>query len=307
MFIKIKEYGMKRYINSDLAVEKRGIFNLQGVDSAEYYEEEKEHCTVCKLNISNKQLSEKYGRKEGRYVTVFFDEMSLINKRSFTSIAEVLSCELKAVFSVFCKKNIDKCSVLVAGLGNSALIVDALGPLTIEKVIVTRHIKSAAGMGISEVSAITPGVLSRTGIETAELVKVAAQSVNPDVIIVVDSLCAASCDRLGTTVQISDCGIIPGSGVGNVRKAITKENIGYPIISIGIPTVVSSSTLIIDALEKAGVNELSDELVQVLKDGKSFFVCPRECEEIVELASNLIASALNLAFGTTHKCDISRI
>ena len=304
MFIKMKEHGMKRYINSDLAVEKKGIFNLQGVDRTEYCEEEKEHCTVCKLNISNKQLSEKYGRKEGRYITVFFDELSLINKRSFASVAEVLSGELKTIFSLLCKKEIEQSSVLVAGLGNSALIVDALGPLTIEKVIVTRHIKADFLEGICELSAITPGVLARTGIETAELVKAAAQNITPDVIIVVDSLCAASCDRLGTTVQISDCGIIPGSGVGNIRKAITKENIGYPIISIGIPTVVSSSTLIIDALEKAGVNEISDELVGVLKDGKSFWVCPRECDGIVESASNLIASALNLAFGTTHKCDI---
>ncbi len=294
---------MKRYINSDLAVEKKGIFNSCDVDSTEYCEEEKENCTVCRLNISNRKLSEKYGKKEGRYVTIFFDEMSLINKSCCASVADVLAGELKTIFSVFCKKEIDKSSVFVAGLGNSALSVDSLGPFTIQKLIVTRHLKSALRGDICEVSAITPGVLSQTGIETVELIRAAAQNIKPDAIIVVDSLCAASCESLGTTVQISDCGIVPGSGVGNIRKAITKENIGYPVISIGVPTVVSSSTLIIDALEKAGVNEICDELVQVLKDGKSFFVCPGECDKIVESASNLIASALNIAFGITHKDD----
>ncbi len=286
------------YVSSDLAVEKKGIFNLGEVDSSEYCEEEKGNATVCRLNISNKFLSDKYGRKEGRYVTVFFDELFFMDKECISSLALVVSEELGKILSYACKKRISNCSVLVVGLGNSALSVDALGPFTVEKLVVTRHLKFTCQGKICEVSAVTPGVSSRTGIETAELVRSIAKKIEPDVIIAVDSLCAASCDRLGKTVQICDCGIIPGSGVGNFREAISKENMGFPVISIGVPTVVSSSTLIVDALEKAGVSHIPDELTQVLKDGKSFFVCPRECDEIVKSASILISTAINITLGS---------
>ena len=289
---------MKRYVNSDLAVEKSGIFNLEGVDSSEYCEEEKGNATVCRLNISNKALSEKYGRKEGRYVTVFFEDLSLMNKSSFSALAKVIAGELDRILSLVCKKEITDSSILVVGLGNSDLSVDAIGPFAVKELVVTRHLHPVCISRICKVSAIVPGVLSQTGVETAELVRAAAKNIEPDVIIIVDSLAAASCERLGKTLQISDSGITPGSGVGNVRTAINKENMDFPIISIGVPTVVSSSTLIVDALEKAGVTDVCDELIKVLRDGKSFFVCPRESDEIVKTAANLIATALNIALGT---------
>ena len=297
MIIKIEENCVRRYINSDLAVEKKGFFSMNDADASEYFEEEKQNCTICRLNIYDQNLADKYEREKGRYVTVFFDEVALIDEKSFSLLADIVAREIELIFSSVCKNKIESCSVLVVGLGNSALSVDAIGPFTVEKLTVTRHIQKDFSRG-SSVAAIIPGVLSKTGIESAELVKAASENISPDVIIVVDSLLAARCENLGKTVQITDVGITPGSGVGNIRSAINKESLGVPVISIGVPSVVSSSTLIIDALEKAGVKEISDELVAVLRDGKSFFVTPRECDQLVERASSLLAEALNIAFRT---------
>ena len=288
---------MREYINSDLAVEKRGVFNSDAGSRPEYFEEERDICTVCRLNVESEELAQKYGKKEGRYVTVFFEDLSLMVKSDFLLLANNIAHEIESMILFACDKSIKNCSVLVVGLGNSALSVDAVGPFTVEKLTVTRHIEGDFEIGCL-VSAIAPGVLSRTGIETAELVRAAAENIKPDVIIAVDSLSAASCERLGTTIQLFDGGIVPGSGIGNKRRAINKENMGYPVISLGIPTVVSSSTLIIDALEKAGASEIPEALIDVLRDGKSFFVAPRECDIIVESASNLISTALNIVFGT---------
>ena len=288
---------MRRYINSDVAVEKKGFFNSGEHIGSEYFEEERGICTVCRLNVEGEELAQKYGRKEGRYVTVFFEDLSLMHKSDFLLLANNLAREMESMILAVCNKRIEDCSVFVVGLGNASLSVDAVGPFTVEKLTVTRHIGVNFEIGCL-VSAMAPGVLSRTGIETAELIRAAAENIKPDVIIAVDSLSAASCERLGTTVQLFDGGIVPGSGIGNKRKAINKESIGYPVISIGVPTVVSSSTLIIDALEKAGVSEIPEALIDVLRDGKSFFVAPRECDIIVESASDLIANALNIVFGT---------
>ena len=211
--------------------------------------------------------------------------------------------EIRKILSDVCKRKcIKDCSVLVAGLGNAEIVVDAIGPISAKKLTVTRHIKFMSescftNKNMCSVSAIAPGVLSQTGIETVELIKGAAKSIHPDVVIAIDSLSARSVERLGTTIQISDNGISPGTGIGNMRKAINAENIGCPVIAIGVPTVVSSSTLVIDMLEAAGVSEISDELMSVLKENKKFFVTPKECDEITKSAAELISSALDMVFG----------
>ena len=214
IFNEFEENIVKRYINSDLAVERKGIFDKNHIDASEYSEEEKEYCTVCRLNIMGKENCQKYGKKEGRYVTVFFENLSLINKKSFEDIAISIADEIKHILAFACEKDIRDSSVLVVGLGNSNLSVDAIGPLTLDKLMVTRHIGYEFKKECS-VSAITPGVVSRTGIETVELVSATVEKIKPDVIVAVDALAAGSCERLGTTVQISDAGITPGSGVGN--------------------------------------------------------------------------------------------
>lgn len=291
---------MKRYLNTDLAVENKAFFNNCG---REYYEEENEISTICRLNISNDELSKKYGREKGIYVTILSEAFYLLDKFSFLSLADILAKEIRKILFDVCKRKcIKDCSVLVAGLGNAEIVVDAIGPISVKKLTVTRHIKFMSesyftNENMCSVSAIAPGVLSQTGIETVELIKGAVKSIHPDVVIAIDSLSARSVERLGTTIQISDNGIAPGTGIGNMRKAINAENIGCPVISIGVPTVVSSSTLVIDMLETAGVSEISDELMSVLKENKKFFVTPKECDEITKSAAELISTALDMMFG----------
>lgn len=145
----------------------------------------------------------------------------------------------------------------MAGLGNRYIASDAIGPLAVRDITVTRHIKELdpalfGSLGSATVSAIAPGVIRQTGIEAVEIIRGAAENVSPGLIIAIDALAAKSIDRLAVTVQLSDTGIAPGSGIGNARKAIDRATLGIPVISVGVPTVVDSSTLIYDMLNLAG-------------------------------------------------------
>ena len=138
--------------------------------------------------------------------------------------------------------------------------------------------------------------MGQTGIETLELLQGAVDCVKPDLILAVDALAARSCDRLASTLQISDAGIAPGSGVGNHRAPITREAMGVPVIALGVPTVVNSATLVYDALEQAGIEEIGAPLQRVLKNGKSFFVSPKDSDVVTEEASRLLSDAIGAAF-----------
>ncbi len=196
------------------------------------------------------------------------------------------------------------CRVLVVGLGNAHMTPDAIGPGTVRRLTVTRHLKTYdealyRALGCCELAALSPGVLGQTGVESGELVKCAADRLHPHLLVAVDALAARSCERLSSTIQLSDGGISPGAGIGNHRMAITKETMGCPVMGLGVPTVVDSSTLVWDALEKAGMTgeALPDTLRAVLESGRSFIVSPRDCDEMVELTCRLLAKALDIAFG----------
>ena len=190
------------------------------------------------------------------------------------------------------------CSVLVAGLGNGEMTSDALGPETVKKIAVTRHLMGgvlkvgAYSSNACEVSAVIPGVLASTGIETAELLRGVALSVRPDVILAVDSLAARSPRRLARTVQLSESGISPGSGIGNHRRALNRETLGIPVIALGVPTVIHSATLIRDALEQYQDKEID---LKRLGTAKGFFVTPKETDLLIRSASALLAYAIDLA------------
>ena len=151
-------------------------------------------------------------------------------------------------------------------------------------------------LGGREVAAITPGVTGETGIETFEIIMSAVKAVDPTLVICVDALASRSVDRLGCAMQITDTGVSPGAGVGNHRKEISFETVGVPVISIGVPTVVQSSTLVYDALEKAGIEDIADPLRNVLENGRSFFVTPKNTDVAVKSQAELIAAAINKAF-----------
>ncbi|MBO5269469.1 MAG: GPR endopeptidase, partial [Clostridia bacterium] len=168
----------------------------------------------------------------------------------------------------------------------------------------TRHLQNGAdgtrapAFPSTAVAAVAPGVLAETGIETVELIRGAANTVRPDLLIAVDALAARSIERLATTVQLSDTGLNPGSGVGNRRKAIDRETVGCPVIALGVPTVVDSSTLVWDALYRAGFSEsdLGSEITHVLESGRSYFVSPKEIDALTEYFSDLLAESIDRAF-----------
>jgi spore protease len=152
-------------------------------------------------------------------------------------------------------------------------------------------------LGCCKVSAISPGVLGQTGIETLDIVKGAVSSVHPDLIIAIDALAARSCERLGATVQISDSGISPGSGIGNRRSAISFDTVGVPVMALGVPTVVDSATLVREVLLLSGYKNISADIDKILNSGRSFFVSPKECDAMIKCICKLFSTSIGRAFG----------
>ena len=181
---------------------------------------------------------------------------------------------------------------------------DAIGPEAVRRMTVTRHLKDCdeslyAALGCCELAALSPGVLGQTGMESGELARCAAGLVKPHLVVAVDALAAASCERLSSTVQLSDGGISPGAGIGNRRMAMDRDTLGCPVMGVGIPTVVDSSTLVWDALSRAGMTEdnLPPALGEALNTGRSFIVSPKDIDEVVELSCRMLAMGLDRAFG----------
>lgn len=187
-------------------------------------------------------------KKEGNYITIELTDITNYEDRE--NVGKVLVNEIKDILN---KNNIkDNYECLVIGLGNKKSTPDALGPMVIDNILVTRHLfelNADVKEGIRKVSAIIPGVMGNTGIETIDIIKGIVDNVKPKFIIVIDSLCASSIERLNKTIQLTDTGIHPGSGIGNMRKEISKDTLGIPVIAIGVPTVVESVTIVNDTLE----------------------------------------------------------
>ncbi len=240
-----------------------------------------------------------------RSVTLACGRITARGTAELEGLAELLAEELRRLAEVMLGRAPDaSCRILAVGLGNAHMSPDAIGPGTVRRLTVTRHLRAHdealfGALGCCELAALSPGVLGQTGVESGELVKAAAKLVRPHLVVAVDALAARSCERLASTVQLSDAGISPGAGLGNRRMAITAKTMGCPVMGVGVPTVVDSSTLVWDALEKAGMTAetLPKELTEVLEGGRSFVVTPKDCDEMVELTCRLLARGLNLAFG----------
>lgn len=288
-------------IYSDLALESNYALRSKLGEADGYREFERDGFKICRLDINSDELSKKYQREAGRYITIVCGQIWCLSEKNSDLLASLIAHELKDMLVSITKRKINKSfSVLVVGLGNAEITPDAIGPLTVSNLTVTRHISSINSdifdkLGQCTVSAIAPGVLAQTGIETLEIIRGAVESISPDAVIAVDALAARSCDRLGSTVQISDSGISPGSGIGNLRRAINQKNLGIPVIALGVPTVVDSSTLVYDALEKAGIDS-PPKLREILDNGRGFFVSPKEGDVISESVSRLLSHSLDSAF-----------
>ncbi len=268
---------------TDLALEKREILGKkepEGVESSEFTEGE---VSFTKIKILNEKGSEALGKPVGTYITAEIPQLTK-NPINDEETIEAIAKQLRSLLP-------EDGAVLVAGLGNTDITPDAVGPKSVSMVLATRHIDKSLSeeIGLGElrcVAGFVPGVLGRTGLEAAESVKGIVNSVSPSAVIVVDALAARRLSRLGTTIQLSDTGIIPGSGVGNARKEITERSVGIPVISVGIPTVVDVGTL---------VNDLTGSKSDIPQENRDMIITPREIDIVIERASELIGMAINKA------------
>lgn len=201
---------------------------------------------ISRVIVDNKN-KEIINKKEGNYITIEF--LDITNYEDRENVGKCLEKEIKNILEINNINSDDEC--LIIGLGNDKSTADALGPKTIENILVTRHLfllDVNVKKGMRKVSAITPGVMGNTGIETSDIIYSIINKINPKFVIVIDSLCASSVERLNKTIQITDIGIHPGSGVGNHRKEISKDTLNIPVIAIGVPTVVDASTIVNDTI-----------------------------------------------------------
>ena len=274
---------------------------MRGVEIEENYNREKDiKTTVVRIRTENGARA--MGRPQGTYITMEAAKLSLPDEDYHREVSVELAEHLKKLIDLKRERNI-----LVVGLGNLAITADSLGPHVVENLRMTRHIIKEYGMlGIGEekmhsTSGIIPGVMAQTGMETAEIVEGVVAQTRPDVVIAVDALAARSTKRLNRTIQITDTGIHPGSGVGNHRNGLTEDNLHVKVIGIGVPTVVDAATIVydsmahlLDALEEAEKKEFLEEMVS--PHLHNMFVTPKDVDETVKYLSFTISEGLNIAF-----------
>ena len=304
---------------TDLALERRDIYqkvnNLKQIDGIKSTEEEiNEKLKVTRVEILNKNGEKAIGKPVGNYVTIDVKKLKLAEDEDIQKASEVVTKELKKIINIHTDKQGD---ILVVGLGNIYVTPDALGPKVINEIDVTRHIIKYLPQYVDEgrrpVSAISPGVLGTTGIETVEILKGIVDNIHPKLLIVIDALASRSIDRISSTIQISDTGIVPGAGVGNTRQEISQTTLGIPVIALGIPTVVELATLVSDGIdifidrlqEKAESNEYLNKLQQndkyeevkeALNVGDyNMIVTPKEIDDLIENMKDIVARGINFA------------
>ncbi|OKP78433.1 GPR endopeptidase [Paenibacillus helianthi] len=284
--------------------------------------EEADGIKVTRLAVANNAGSQAIGRAIGNYVTLEVPAL----RGGDTGLSQKVSVVFAREFEQFMDRiGIDRdSSVLIVGLGNWNVTPDSLGPLVVENSLVTRQfyelVPDQVSPGYRKVSAIAPGVLGLTGIESSEVVQGIVDRTKPDVIIAIDALASRSLERINTTIQIADIGIHPGSGIGNKRRGLTKEILGIPCIAIGVPTVCYASTIVNNVLEMmsrhfgqvgAGaahtkeimgmLDDISEqERLSLVKEvleplGHDLIVTPKEIDEFIEEIANIVASGLNAA------------
>lgn len=247
---------------------------------------------VTEIEITSEEGEKALGKPVGRYITV--------DVRSFASPTELLDGRLDALTREIRGLLPKSGCVLVAGLGNRALTADALGPVCSEKIFATRHIgkELTAALKLENlrpVASIETGVLGRTGVEALEIIRGVSSVVHPECVIVIDALAASDIKRLGTTVQLTDTGISPGSGVGNRRKEISERTLGVPVTAVGVPTVISARTLAVNVLKE---NTDASEICENDKYSE-MTVASREADLITSRAAELISLAVNAALQPT--------
>ena len=305
---------------TDLALERRDLYKkanniekeIDGIETEEENIEDKIH--LSRVKVTNKLGEDAIGKPIGNYITIDIKNLKTSNEDDIQKASEVVTKELKNLIY----KHIDnKSPVLVVGLGNLYVTPDALGPKVVNEIDITRHLIEYMPGVLDEstrpVSAIAPGVLGTTGIETQEILKGIVDNIKPSLIIIIDALASRSIERISSSIQLADTGIVPGAGVGNARKELTEEKLGVPVIAIGIPTVVEAATIAADSLtlfikkvqEQAQSNDFLNQLqeedkYEMIKEVLSpndynFIVTPKEIDELIENMKDIVARGINFA------------
>lgn len=314
---------LKRFsVRTDLALEARELAQPDlntSIPGVVERMEEQGGIKLTSIHVQNEEGSRAIGRLPGRYITL---EIPGLRKKD-SDLQDRVATKFAQVFESFLQEigiqTSDK--ILIVGLGNWNVTPDALGPLVVENMLVTRHyfelMPDQVSPGYREVSAVAPGVLGITGIESSEIIQGIVDKTKPNAIIAIDALASKALERVNTTIQVADIGIHPGSGVGNKRKGLTREILGIPCIAIGVPTVCYASTIVNNAIELMGQHfkqetdntrnilgmlpEISEQerlllVKEVLEPlGHDLIVTPKEVDEFMEDMANIIASGLNAA------------
>lgn len=279
---------------TDLALEARELWQesaertsrLSGVKATKT---KQEGYPVTRVDILDSRGEQALGKPQGSYLTI--DLTTFWQRRAdfFERAVRAVGSQLKELLPA-------QGAALVVGLGNGAMTPDAVGPLTLDSVLITRHLISAMPKqfsGFRPVSAFRTGVLGTTGVESAEAVRGLVAEVQPAVVIVVDALASRRVGRVCATVQLSDTGIVPGSGVGNHRAALNRETLGVPVFSVGIPTVVDAATLAADLLEESGVETIDPDKLR--GGNQDLMVTPRDIDQQVRDLSKVVGYGINWA------------
>ena len=303
---------------TDLASERRDIYikanrienEIQGVESEK--EEIDENITVERVKITDNEGEKAIGKPIGNYITIDVKKLRIAQQEELEKASDVLKNELKKIIDLHVSNND---SVLVVGLGNIYVTPDSLGPKVINEIEVTRHVikylPQYVEEGTREISAISPGVLGTTGIETLEILKGIVENVKPKLLIVIDALASRSIERISSTIQLSDTGIVPGAGVGNTRAEISFKTLNVPVIAVGIPTVVETAVLVNDCLEllieKLQNEAKSNDVLNNLKEEDNYeeikealmpkeynlIVTPKEIDDLIENMKDIVATGIN--------------
>ncbi|MFC4766332.1 GPR endopeptidase [Effusibacillus consociatus] len=306
-------------VRTDLAVEAhqmagaaQGIPEIPGVETDV---DQEEGMRVTKLKVKDQNGARRIGKMVGNYLTFEVPGLRQKDADLQEKVAKRFAEELRAFLNLP-----DNAKVLIVGLGNWNVTPDALGPLVVKKVFVTRHLYShmpeLLDDGFRPVAAVSPGVLGITGIETSEIVQGIVQNVKPDLVIAIDALASRALDRVNTTIQVADTGITPGAGVGNKRKGLNRETLGVPVVAIGVPTVVDAVTIAHDTIDllikrieqevpgnqcsqilgnfnEQEKRQLIFEILQPL--GQNLMVTPKEIDQFVDDIATVVANGLNMA------------
>lgn len=305
---------------TDLALERRDLYNKahnieKDIDGIETEEEKvNEDIAISRVKVTNEKGEEAIGKPIGSYITIDVKNFKIAQDDEIQKASEAVTQELKKLIEKHASLTDP---ILVVGLGNIYVTPDALGPKVINEIDITRHLlqymPEVLNKDTREVSAVSPGVLGTTGIETLEILKGIVDNIKPKLVIVIDALASRSIERISSSVQLADTGIVPGAGVDNTRKEISIKTLGIPVIAIGIPTVVEAATIAADSLtlliqkvqEQGESNDFLNKLqeedkYQVIKEvlapeEYNFIVTPKEIDGLIEKMKDVVARGINFA------------